>query len=294
MKKVIFIYNPYSGDRGIRLNLDKVIHVNQKHGYIIIPYRISLDNPIDEAFQNIDDECKYVLIAGGDGTVDNVINVIKKYNINLPIGILPTGTANDFAKFIGMPKDIYEACEQILTTEPKAVDIGKINDKYFVNVASMGLFTDVSQKIDINLKNTLGKMAYYMKGIEQFPNLRNLKIRVESKETNFDGDMYLMFVFNGRTAGNLNLAYQASIDDGLLDVIIIKAGMVIDIFALFIKMLKEEHLQENSGLIYFKTNKLRIECTEGIVTDIDGERGPDFPVEIQCVRDGITLLGMKN
>lgn len=293
MKKVLFIYNPYSGDRGIRDNLDKVIQVHQKHGYIVMPFRISLNCSIDEAFEIIDKEYEYVLIAGGDGTVDNVINVMKKCNINLPIGILPTGTANDFAKFIGMPRDIYQACEQIITAEPKKVDIGKINNKYFINVASMGLFTDVSQKTDTNLKNTIGKMAYYMKGIEQFPNMRNLKIRVESKETIFDGDMYLMFIFNGRTAGNLNIAYEASITDGVLDVIIIKAGMVIDIFALFIKMLKEEHLQENNGLIYFRTDKVRVECAEDIVTDIDGERGPDFPIEVECIKGGITLRGIK-
>lgn len=293
MKKVLFIYNPYSGDGSIKSKIDRIIKIHLQYGYIVLPYRISLSNAIDDVFMHINEKFEYILIAGGDGTVDNVINVMKKHNIDCPVGILPTGTANDFAKFIRMPKDINKACEQILESKPIRADIGRINDKYFINVASMGAFTDISQKIDSNLKNTLGKMAYYVKGLEQFPNIRNLKVNVESNEQCFEGDMYLMFIFNGRTAGNLNLAYEASITDGVLDVIIVKASMVIDIVGLFIKMLKEQHLQENNSIVYFKTNKLKIECNEDIVTDIDGERGPNFPIEIECIKGGISLLGIK-
>jgi YegS/Rv2252/BmrU family lipid kinase len=218
---------------------------------------------------------------------------MKLLGIDLPIAVLPVGTANDFAKFIGMPLNVEKACEQILTSSPVNIDIGKINDKYFVNVASTGLFTDVSQKTDVNLKNTIGKLAYYVKGIEQIPNLRKLKIKVSSSHMEFDGDMYLMLVFNGQTAGNFNLAYKADLTDGMLDVIIIKAGMIKDIISLFIKMLKSEHLEHSKGLIYFKTDKLYIECNEDIVTDIDGERGPDFPVTIECIKGGLKVLGVK-
>ncbi|MEA4826534.1 MAG: YegS/Rv2252/BmrU family lipid kinase [Clostridium sp.] len=294
MNKVKFIYNPYSGENTIVTDIDKVIMVHQKYGYVVEPFRISREYELDQAFKNIDDSFKYILIAGGDGTVDNVVNYMKKLNIDIPIGILPTGTANDFAKFIGIPLNVERACEQILNSEPADIDIGKINDKYFVNVASTGLFTDVSQKTDVNLKNTIGKLAYYVKGIEQIPNFRKLKVKVTSEEMEFCGNMYLMLVFNGQTAGNFNLAYKADLADGMLDVIIIKAGMITDIIALFIKMLKSEHLEDFKGLIYFKTNKLVIECDEDIVTDIDGERGPDFPVTIECIKGGLKVLGVIN
>lgn len=294
MSKVKFIYNPYSGENTIASDIDTVIMVHQKYGYTVVPYRISMEYDMSMAFQNIDESYKYILIAGGDGTVDNAVNHMKNLGINIPIAILPAGTANDFARFIGMPQDIKLACEQILNSEPKKLDIGKINDKYFLNVASTGLFTDVSQRTDVNLKNTIGKLAYYVKGIEQLPSFRKLKIKVTSEVENYDGDMYLMLVFNGQTAGNFKLAYKAEIDDGLLDVIIIKAGMIIDIIPLFIKMLRGEHLEDVNGLLYFKTDKLHIECFEDIVTDIDGERGPDFPLTIECVKEGIEMLGVMN
>lgn len=293
MKKIKFIYNPFSGENAIISDIDTVIKTHQKEGYIVVPHRISFDIEIDRAFEDIDDTYSYVIVAGGDGTVDTVVNYMKQNNIDLPLAILPVGTANDFAKFIGMPQDVEEACYQILRSEPKDIDIGRINDRYFINVASAGLFTDVSQKTDVNLKNTIGKLAYYLKGLEQLPNFRKLKIKIDSKEMSFDGEMYLMLVFNGQTAGNFKLAYKASAEDGMLDVILIKAVMLKDLIGLFIRILKGEHLEDQTGLVYFKSDNIHIECCEDIVTDIDGERGPDFPLNIQCIKGGIKILGIK-
>lgn len=291
MKKVKFLYNPYSGENHILSDLDIVINIHQKYGYTVVPFRIAYEYEISDAFNNIDDEYTHILIAGGDGTVDNVVNAMKEKGVDLPIGILPTGTANDFGKFIGMSSNIEEACKQILNSKPQKIDIGKINEKYFVNVCSTGLFTDVSQKTDVNLKNTIGKLAYYIKGMEQIPNLRKLKIKIKSKEITYNDYMYLTLVFNGRTAGNFNLAYKSEVDDGLLDIIIIKGVNIPNIINVFIKILKGEHLEEIKGIVYFKTDKLTIECDEDIVTDIDGEKGPDFPLEITCLKKGLSVLG---
>ena len=292
MKKVRFIYNPYSGENIILHELDKVMKLHQEKGYQVVPYRIQKDKDIDEAFDIIDKDYNYVLVAGGDGTVDSVVNAMMNRGIDLPIGILPVGTANDFGKFIGIPSDVTKACNQILESEPKAVDIGKINDKYFINVASSGLFTDVSQKTDLNLKNTIGKLAYYLKGIEEIPNFSRLKVHLKSKEVDFDGEMYLILVFNGQTAGNFKLATRADVNDGYLDVIMIKAVPIIEILPLFIKILKGEHL-DSDKVIYFKTDDILIESEEDIVVDIDGEKGPDFPLRIRCIKGGIKVLGIK-
>lgn len=291
--KVKFIYNPYSGENLILSKLDKVISLHQEAGYTIVPYRITAGEDVGVALNDIKDgNYKYILIAGGDGTVDSVVNAMAKSGISLPIGILPVGTANDFSKFLGMPSDVEEACKQILSSEVKSVDLGNINDKYFVNVASTGLFTDVSQKTDVNLKNTIGKLAYYLKGLEELPNFRKLHVNILSKEVEFDGEMYLLLVFNGATAGNFNLATRADACDGLLDIIMFKAVQIYELLPLFIKVLKGEHLDSNK-VLYFKTDYLKVECHEDIVTDIDGEKGPDFPLEIKCIKGGLKILGAK-
>lgn len=292
MKKVKFIYNPNSGDKSILSKLDYIIDIHQQNGFTIFPYRIEREKDVAVAFNDFqNDNYDHILIAGGDGTVDSVINAMYKNNIKLPVGILPTGTANDFAKFLKIPFDIEEACRNTIKKSSKRVDIAKINDKYFVNVASTGLFTDVSKKTDTYLKNTIGKLAYYLKGIEELPNFRKINISIKSKEVKFNGEVYLLLVFNGQTAGNFKLAGEASVMDGLLDVIAFKTVPIRELLPLFIRVLRGEHL-ESDKVLYFKTKKVDITCTDEIDTDIDGEVGPSFPLTIECVEKGIEILGI--
>lgn len=296
MKKVKLIYNPNSGEKKISGKLDNIIQIYQKHDYTLIPFRISSDENSDKAFEDIDSTYDHIIIAGGDGTIDRVLNSMILAGINIPIGILPTGTANDFSKALNVTFEIEEGIERIIHSLPKKIDIGKINDRYFVNVASAGMFTDVSQRINPDLKNSIGKVSYYIKGIEEALHLREFKINVFSEECNYNGNMYLMLVFNGKTAGNINLAYKAELDDGYLDVIIFKVMPIPRSIPLLINLLKGEHLDNSNEdeLLYFKTKKIKIECCDGLVTDIDGEKGPDFPLEIECIKDGIEILGFMD
>lgn len=293
MKKVKFIYNPNSGERKISQELDKIIEIYQQYNYTVVPFRLCKNIPIKDAFFDIELDYDHILISGGDGTVDLIVNTMKELDINIPIGILPCGTANDFAKAVNLSFNSKEAIERIVNSKPKKIDIGKINDKYFINVASAGMFTDVSQKINPEFKNSMGKVSYYLKGIEEALYMRKFSIKVESDEVEYDGDMYLMLIFNGKTAGNINLAYKAEVDDGLLDVIIVKDVLFPNMFPLLISILKGEHLEgyNENEILYFKTNKLKIDCKDKLNTDIDGEKGPDFPLEVECVKDGIELLG---
>ena len=292
MKKVRFIYNPYSGENAILKELDKIITMHQDKGYTIVPYRIQRGVDVINALDIVDSTYEYILIAGGDGTIDTVVNAMKKRGIEIPIGIIPVGTANDFAKHLGMPQDAGVCVEQILDSYAVGVDLGKVNDNYFVNVLSTGLFTDVSQKTDTNLKNTIGKLAYYLKGLEELPNFRKLDVKITANGKVFNEPIYLMLVFNGQTAGNFKLATKAKVQDGLLDIVIFKACHIPELIPMFIKVLKGEHL-EDSRIEYIRTDELLIESDEEIVTDIDGERGPDFPLRVQCIKDGIQVLGIN-
>lgn len=295
MKKVKFIYNPNAGENIIIDKLDEVIDINQRNGYFIVPARLNKEMDMKKAMEDIEDGYSHVLIAGGDGTIDLLINVMMEMGVNIPIGILPMGTANDFAKYIGIPRDVTEALNQMFEFGPKKIDLGMINDRHFINVASTGLFTDVSQKTQDEMKNSIGKLAYYIKGIEQIPNLRKIPVKITSADGNYEGDMYAVLVFNGRTAGNLDLAYKSKADDGLLDVIMIKASSILEFVPLLSKMLRGDHLEDPVGLIYFQTKEITIESKDAmIVSDIDGERGPDFPLHIKCIPEGITILGVSN
>ena len=218
---------------------------------------------------------------------------MKKNDIDIPIGILPTGTANDFANVLNIPLDIDLCIENIINSEPKYIDLGVINDDYFVNIASTGMFTDVSQRVDSNLKHSIGRISYIIKGVEDALHLRKFNVTIRSKELEYDGDMYLILVLNGRTAGNISFAHNAMLDDGYLDVIIFKAMPIPKSIPVLLDIIKGLPLDKHDEIIYFKTDELYIDCSDSIVTDIDGERGPDFPLNIKCMKNGIQILGIK-
>ena len=122
MKKVKLVYNPNSGERSIVNKLDCIIETYQSYGYILIPYRLNKQNPIKDAFIDLNEDYDHILISGGDGTVDMVLNVMKELEINKPIGILPTGTANDFANALSLPFNVKESIENIINSSPKKID----------------------------------------------------------------------------------------------------------------------------------------------------------------------------
>lgn len=295
MRKVKFIYNPASGESVIVDRLDEVIEAHQRYGFAVVPYRLNRNMNMEEALSDTRTGYSHILIAGGDGSVDLLINTMLKMGIDLPIGILPMGTANDYASYLNISKDVTEAITTMLTSDPRSMDLGQINDKYFVNVASSGLFTDVSQRTHTELKNSIGKLAYYIKGLEQIPNFRKIPVKLTSKHGNYEGDMLAVLVFNGRTAGSLDLAYKSKADDGLLDVILIKAVHLKELMPLLAKMLRGDHLEDPVGLLYFQTDELFLETNDhALVSDIDGERGPDFPLHIHCIKGGVRILGVRD
>ncbi len=292
MKRIKFIYNPISGSGNSAKILDTVIATYQKYNKIVVPFRIGETFPLEKALEDIHDNYEHLLIAGGDGTINRVLHLYMKKELTLPIAILPTGTANDFAKYLNMPLDIMEACEKILHSKAKRVDLGKVNDNYFINVFSFGLFTDVSQKTPTHLKNTFGKLAYYFNGMKEIPRFGKIDLKVESEDLTIQTKCFLAFVFNGQTAGNINIAYNSKIDDGLLDVILVKGENLLKLGNLAYNFLRGEHLEkaEQENILYFKSKSLSLSSSQEITTDIDGETGPSLPVQIICIPKALPIL----
>lgn len=281
MKKLKFIYNPSSGDGTLKSKLDYLIERFQKAGFMMVPFRSTDINTLEKAFFDIHEDYEAVCVSGGDGTLSSVVNIIASRKLSLPVGIFPFGTANDFAVHLNIPKDIEACCEIIEKGRIKRVDIGRANDSYFLNVCSAGLLTDVAYKTDTNMKNALGKLAYYMKGIEEIPKFTPFKMRLQYGSNVIEDNFLLFLILNGSSAGGFNrLAPYAKIDDGLMDVIAIKNTNITNILSLFLKILRGEHIGD-PNLYNFQTDKLMIACEGGCETDIDGERGPILPLDIE-------------
>ncbi|WP_163468296.1 YegS/Rv2252/BmrU family lipid kinase [Fusobacterium sp. IOR10] len=292
MKKVKFFYNPFSGERTILKYLDYIINAYQKKEFLIIPFRISYNFNLKNAFLDVDDSYDHILISGGDGTINKIVNTMKNNNINLPIAVLPAGTANDFANVLNMPKNIIHSVDKILNSKVSSIDLGLANNQYFVNIFSCGLFTDVSQKTSSEYKNIFGKLAYYFTGLKELPKFKLLNLSLKSEDFSYEGESILFFVFNGKSAGSFEIAHDSCINDGLLNVIVISNENLMKIIKILPQFLLKKNFSYPKGILHFKTSELSIDVSNKYYsTDIDGEKGPNFPVKISCIKNGLKILG---
>ena len=141
------------------------------------------------------------------------------------LGYIPSGTTNDFASSLQIPKKPLDAAALILNGMPSSVDVGSFNGRYFTYVAGFGAFTEVSYTTPQNTKNALGRLAYILEGIKSLPTLRNYHVRVESDEQQVEGDFLFGMVTNATTVGGFKgiIAHDVGLDDGLFEVFLVKA-----------------------------------------------------------------------
>ncbi|MGL4736412.1 MAG: diacylglycerol/lipid kinase family protein [Cellulosilyticaceae bacterium] len=294
MKHAVLLYNPKAGNKQITEHLDYIVKRIQGLGYTLTLHRSAKKGDIEMyIMQEVTTEnTDMILVSGGDGTVNECINGILKKGLDLPLGILPLGTANDFARTANIPSHIRGALDLIQADQIKYVDVGQVNDRYFINVCNMGLFSNVSHIIDIDLKNKFGKLAYYVKGIEELQSYNAMSLRITTESRVKEDKYVLVLIFNGQGAGGFNkLAKDASIEDGYLDAVCIKEVELHDIPRLFLKVLQGEHLGDDK-VDYMRCNHLKIEClneNETFVTDVDGEEGPQFPLEIKIIPNKLPI-----
>ncbi|KUO49099.1 MAG: hypothetical protein APF76_10390 [Desulfitibacter sp. BRH_c19] len=281
--RLLLIYNPVAGEGAFKENLDTVVHQLQKNGYQVVVHRTSQNDEIDIILHNYKNCIDTIVAAGGDGTIHKVVNGIFKAGItDIPLGIIPVGTSNDIANYLGIPTNFIGAIDVIGKRKVERIDIGETNGIYFVNVASGGLMTEVPHTTNVKLKNLTGRLAYYLKGIEKLPNLKPIPVRINCAEQKVEADILLFIILNGSIAGGFKkLAPAASMVDGKFDVLIFKSVSISKLLSVFVKILRGEHVGDSS-LIYFQSaGPIEILCESAIATDIDGEKGPLFPMNIK-------------
>lgn len=295
MPYIQLIYNPMAGQRVFHMHLDYFIEKFQSKGYEVRLHRTASAKDFSRFLIGRDmAECAAVIVAGGDGSVNQVVGAMMAEGLDIPVGVVPAGTANDFAVHIGLPLDQREAIDRLAEMQVGCMDIGKVNGRYFINVLAGGLFSNISQNIDIELKNTLGKMAYYIKGVQQLPSFTKLKLKITNEDSVIIDDFYLFLLLNGSSAGGFNkLGHDADVNDGQMDFVGIRACHVGEIPTLFRKILMGDHLKDKN-VLFFKSGKMTIECLEGVPgfeeTDVDGEAGPKFPLHIEVLHNHLKIL----
>lgn len=293
MKKIKLIYNSGAGQSKFKYFLDPIIEKFMDNDIEVSIFRAANNTNLYEFLKDVDkDGYSAIVVAGGDGTVNRVVNVMMKNNIKTPLGIIPAGTSNDFARHLKMPQNFSECIDKLLTFNVQPVDVGKVNDKYFVNICSAGLFTNVSQKVDPNLKNSLGKLSYFITAVNQMVKFKPFEVKIETENDIYIEKVKVMLVFNGSSVGGIDaFCDNSSIQDGLLDMLIIKDCNIADTSLLAGKLFAKNHYTDKN-VIYSKEKWIKITKTKGKcdLPDVDGDPGPNFPLEIKCVEGAINML----
>lgn len=232
-----------------------------------------------------------IIVSGGDGTVHSVINAMFAAGADMPLGIIPSGTSNDFATFLKLSNDLEQCAKVISAGRIRTVDVGQVNgDRYFINVASAGLLSSVAHSADTVLKNTLGKVAYYLKGIEELPNFRPLKMKINADGTIFEDEIFLFLIANSGTIGSFrNIAPNAQINDGKLDLLVASKCRLPELMRLFISLLTGTHVNHKS-VRYIQAKNITIECADELESDLDGELGPRLPICVTAISNKLKMF----
>lgn len=301
MKKLLFVYNPRAGKEMLKQRLSDVLDIFVKAGYEVTVHPTQAYR--DAYYQIKEYEVgKYDLIAcsGGDGTIDEVATgMMKRREMGkdvVPVGYIPAGTTNDFAKSLHIPRKPLAAADNAVKGVPFPCDIGKFNDSVFVYIAAFGIFTDVSYETDQAVKNVLGHMAYILEGAKRIFNIPSYKIKVEHDGEVIEDEFIFGMVTNSRSVGGFSNMVGKNIvfDDGLFEVTLIKTpknpiALQEIIAALLIEQVDTKHMYT------FKTKKITFDSVEEIPWTLDGEFGGEQDyVEIENVQKAMEIMVPEN
>ena len=286
MGKALFLYNTRAGRGTVARNIDAIREVFSSKYDLVVEDIDLKKNPFD-----VHPDFRLVVVAGGDGTVNYVVNRMKERNLDILIGVIPVGTANDFAGALGMDRDPVKAAQQIVDGVEHRVDCGRVNGLHFVNVFSFGLFTTTSQRTPDERKHKFGKLAYLIEGIKELRTMHAVSLKIVADGEKFDFNALMVLVFNGETAGSFHLARRACIKDGLLDCLLLRHRNI-----LFSCWAMIRYLLGGSPRSICQLRARHIEITSTIdePTDVDGQEGAHFPLTVDCLSGALRVLCPAN
>ena len=284
-KKVLILYNVKAGRGRIRRKMDAIEARFFAAGWTPVPKMLRFGkNPFD----NLEQQYDLVVVCGGDGTINYVVNSMRSKGVDYPLGIIPVGTANDFAGAIGMHRNPVKAAQQIISGTQQALDCGRVNDLYFVNIFSFGLFTTTSQHTPDKLKHSIGKAAYLIEGSKELHHREYIPLHIVHDGGEMDVESVMTLIFNGETAGRFPLARNASVRDGLLDCVLMrKCGTFEGAWAAVKYLINGK---ANDKIIHLRSSKLSITSPLSPLTDMDGQPSAEFPLEIECLKGALRVI----
>lgn len=277
-KRARIIYNPTSGKEMFKRALPDVLIKLEKAGYETSAYATErAGDATKEAERALEQEYDLLIVAGGDGTLNEVVNGIAEQPNRPKLGIIPMGTVNDFGRALHLPSNIMKAVDVIVNGHTTQVDIGKMNSRYFINLAAGGKLTEVSYETPSKLKSIVGPFAYYIKGFEMLPQMKAVDIRIEYDDEIFQGEALLFLLgLTNSMAGFEKLVPDAKLDDGYFTLIIVEKANLAELGHIMTLASRGEHTK-HPKVIYKKAKSVSISSFANMQLNVDGEYGGKLP-----------------
>lgn len=233
-----------------------------------------------------------IILGGGDGSVSSTVDSLAHKDVTL--GLLPLGTANDFARTLAIPTALERACETIAHGRVVDVDLGLAGENYYVNLASVGLSVGVTRALSPELKRRAGALAYPVAAISAFfqhqPFAASLRFPNGDHEDSRYERLLQVAVGNGRFyGGGLVVAPGSGIDDGELDVYAIRLGRSRDLFGVA-RYLRSGDFVRSEGVDHFRTGRVALETEPGMQINVDGELVAETPEEFSVARNALRII----
>lgn len=276
-KKLFFIYNPCSGRGQIRTKLFDILQIFSNAGYEMKVHPTRERKDAVRQIQNLEGEYELVVCSGGDGTLDEVVQGMMMRENKIPIAYIPSGTVNDFARSLKIPRNMITAAEIAVSGKNFPCDMGSFNGESFVYIAAFGIFTDVAYSTSQDIKNVLGHMAYLLEGVKCLTNIPSYSLRFKSEELEAEGDFIFGMVTNSRSVGGFKsiIGKNVQFDDGVFEATFIRTPQTaLELQKILSAIVSKEITSEY--MYSFRTSHLTVESDLPIPWTLDGEFGGEW------------------
>lgn len=294
-KRCRIIYNPTSGREAMKNNLVDILNILERAGYETSAYATTPEpnSAKNEAERAAKAGFNLIVAAGGDGTINEVVNGIAPLKHRPKLGIIPAGTTNDYARALKIPReDPIGAAKVIAKGQTIKMDIGEAGKNWFVNIAAGGLLTELTYGVPSQVKSLFGYLAYLVKGAELLPQIKPIKMHLEYDGGTYDGKSSMFFLALTNSVGGFEqIVPDASLDDGKFTLIVVKTSNLIEILQLITMVLNGGKHVNDPRILYVKTSKLVAKpVDEKMMINVDGEYGGDAPMTFKNHRQHLEIF----